>query len=200
MNDGVRQSDALPITFGKLTDDACAHIGETALLENRINPFARTATAQSLQSRTELEVFAHPHLVVQWIIFRHVTDAPTRFLGIVKDIIAGHARRARRGWHEAREDAHGGAFARAVRTEQSDDLATRHRKRNARQRRVTSVAFRQVADFNHRNRTHLATQSLGENANRLRTKTPGRELSTGPPTRLGRSEFPPSRSRNDSKM
>ena len=154
VNDGIRQPDTLFVAFGKLTDDALAHIRETALLENRINAVPRASATQAFQPRAKLEVFADAHLVVQRIIFRHVTDATTHFLGIVKHIVARHARRAGGRRHETRKDAHGGAFSRAVRPQQTDDLSARHRKRDARQRRVTGVAFRQIADINHRGGTH----------------------------------------------
>jgi hypothetical protein len=40
MHERIGQSNALPITFGKVTDDFFLHVGQSALLHNDINSFA----------------------------------------------------------------------------------------------------------------------------------------------------------------
>ena len=146
----VRQSDALAVAFGKLPDDAPAHVRQTALLHHRRHALARFFPAEAFQPRAEFQIFAHAHFGIQRIVFRHETDPPPHLVRLVKNIEARHARRAARRRHEARKNPHRRAFARAVRAEQADDFAARDRERNVADRRAAGVTLRQIGNFNHR--------------------------------------------------
>src|SRR5207244_5221322 len=144
----VRQTDALPVTFGQVAHDPAAHFGQTALLHYHINPLAAAADAKAFQPRAELEVFTHPHIEVERIVLRHVTNAPPHFVGLSKHIQAGDARRAGTRRHETREDTHRRALAGAVRSEKTDDLAASDGKSQTVNRRVAGVALGQILDLN----------------------------------------------------
>ena len=154
MHQRVRQADALPVAFGKLADDAAAHVRQAALFHHRVHALARTPPAEALEPRAEFQVFPHAHFGIERIVFRHVTDAPAHFVRFVKNVEARHAHRAARRRQETGQNPHRRAFARAVRAEQADDFAARDRERDVRHRRAARIALRQIRHFNHRVAVH----------------------------------------------
>src|SRR5439155_7768411 len=114
---GVSQADALAVTLGELADDTPAHLGQSALLHDPINPLTATFAAKPFETGAKFEVFAHAHVIMQRIIFGHVTDAAADFIGIVEHVEAGNPDRAGSSGQIAGENAHGGAFAGAIGTE-----------------------------------------------------------------------------------
>ena len=149
MHQRVRQTDALPVAFRKLADDAAAHVRQAALLHHRRDALAGTPPAEALEPRAEFQVFPHAHFGVQRVVLRHVADAAAHLRRLMKHVEARHARRAARRRQEAGQNAHRRAFARAVRAEQADDFAARDRERDVRHRRAARVAFGQIGNFNH---------------------------------------------------
>ena len=173
MHQRVRQTDPLLVTLGKLADDAPVHLRQPALLHHRGHALARTPPVKALEPRAEFQVFPHAHFGIQRIVFRHVTDAAAHFLRLVKHIEARDAHRAGRRRQETRKNPHGRAFARAIRSEQADNFAARDRERNARHRRATGVAFRQIRHCNHRIVVHRNIgRSLAGNSGFRPTKIP----------------------------
>ena len=49
-------------------------------------------TAQALEPGAELQVFPHPHVLVQRIVLRHVTDPAPHFVRVRRHIQARHPR------------------------------------------------------------------------------------------------------------
>ena len=78
--------------------------------------------SKPFQPRAKFQILAHAHVDVERIILRHVADAPPHLVSLRKNIKSRHARRAGRRRNEAGENPHGRALARAVGTEQADNL------------------------------------------------------------------------------
>ena len=148
VHERIGQADSLAIAFGQMADDLAAHLGQTALLHDRLGPFAAPANAQTLQPGPELEVFAHPHVEMQRIILRHVTNAAAHFVGLGEHVEARHPRGAESGRQVAGQDAHRGALARAIRAEETDDLAPLHGEGDPVHRRVAGITLGQILDLN----------------------------------------------------
>jgi len=134
---------------GKLADDAAAHVGQAALLHDQGHAFARAPPAQALEPGAEFQIFAHPHLRIERVVFGHVPNAPAHFLGVVEDIEARHAHGPAIGRHGTGQHAHRGALARPVGAQQTHDLPPGHRERDVVHRRPAREALRQVGYFNH---------------------------------------------------
>jgi hypothetical protein len=166
MDERVRQSDTLAVAFGKVADDRPVHIRQAALFHDRVHALARTFPGQALQLGAKPQILPHPHLRMQRIVLRHVADAAANLPRVRENIQARHARRAGGGRQEAGEDAHRGAFARAVRAEQADDLAAPDREGKIRYGGVARVAFGQVLNFNHQLVAHVPAASVGERPRR----------------------------------
>jgi len=93
----------------------------------------------------------------------------------MENVKTRHAHSAAGRRHEAGQDPHRRAFARAVWAEQADDLPARHRERNARHGGAARVAFRQINGFDHRLVSHQnVARSLTKKCRPQPTKTPAR--------------------------
>ena len=94
MHQSVGQTDPLLIALGQVPNNAFLYVGQAALVQHGIDSLAGLRAAQPLQAGAELQVFAHPHIPMQRVVFRHVTDAAPHFVGLVKHVVAGHTHRA----------------------------------------------------------------------------------------------------------
>ena len=150
----IGEPDALAESFRELADDAFLDVDQAALLEHGVHPFPAAPPAEALQPRAELQELPHPHVEMDGVVLRHVADPPPHLVRLVEDIETRHPRRAARRRHEAGEDAHGGRFARAVRPEEPDDLPATDRERKSVHGRAARIAFREVADLDHRDIVH----------------------------------------------
>src|SRR6185437_16118896 len=147
VHERIGETDALTVAFGQVPDDLPPHVGQTALLHHNVNAFAAAPDAKAFQPGAELEVFAHPHVEMQRVVFRHVTDAPSDVVSLAENIEARNARGTGSCGHEARKHAHRCALARTVGSQKADDLAATNREGQTVHRRVTGVALGQVFDL-----------------------------------------------------
>src|SRR6266571_3510052 len=98
---------------------------------------------------TIIEVLGHAHVVVEWVIFRHVTEVGARMKRMIEKVEAGERRTARSRRHEAGENAHRRCLTGAVRTEKSHDLAFADLKIQVLNRGLACVTFVEILDFYH---------------------------------------------------
>lgn len=149
MDQGIRQPHPLPEPLGELPDHPPAHFGQPALFHDHIHARARMFAAQAFQPGPELQVFPHPHVIVQRVVLRHIPDAAAHFVGLRKNIQPGHPHGAGSRRQVAGQDAHRGALARPVGAQQTHDFAPPDREGDVRNSRIARVALGQVGDFDH---------------------------------------------------
>ncbi len=149
VDEGIGQSDALAVSFGQGGDHFFPHVGQAAQVHDFTDALAAVAAAQSFEASAEVEVFLDAKVIVQRDIFRHVTDFAPRFEGVGEDVVTGHSDPAGGGGQVAGQDAHGGAFACAIGSEEPDDFPPADRKRDIIHGGAAGIAFGQVFDLNH---------------------------------------------------
>ena len=154
VDERIGEADTLAIAFRQITDDFTADVRQRALLHHNFDPFAALANPQAFQPGSKLEIFAHSHVEVQRIVFRHVTNPAAHLVGLGEHVEARHPRGAVRGRQVARQDAHGGALPGAIRAEETDNLTPLHGEVDAVHRRVASITLGQILDLNDQAVTH----------------------------------------------
>jgi hypothetical protein len=87
--------------------------------------------------------------MVERIVFRHIANLPTNFVGFGENIEATHSRPARGGRHVAGKNAHRRTFAGAIATQQAHDLSATNLEGQVMQRPVAGIILNQVRYFNH---------------------------------------------------
>src|SRR5262245_44931657 len=72
---GIRQAHALPVTFGQMSDDLPAYVGQTTLLYHGVHAIPGLSSCQPFQPGAESEVLPHAEVKMQGIVLRHIADA-----------------------------------------------------------------------------------------------------------------------------
>src|SRR5207237_1311607 len=85
MDERVRQADTLLITLGKLSNNPAMDFNQPALLQHFVQTFAAARPAQPFEPGPKLQILAHAHVPVQWIILRHITDAAPHLIGLMEN-------------------------------------------------------------------------------------------------------------------
>ena len=145
--DGLGDADALAEAFGEFADDAVAFASEVADFHDFGDARGEAAAGEFLEASAIVEVFGDAHVLGERVVFGHVTDEAFDFLRARGDGDAVDERDAGGGWEVAGEDAHGGGFAGAVGAEEAEDFAAPHGEAEVVDRRVASVGFHEVLDF-----------------------------------------------------
>ena len=146
---GIGKADALAVAFRETADDFFSHVRQTAKFQNIADALIQASAGDAFESSAVAQKLAHPHVEVERNIFRHVTDVLAGAQRFSENIEARHGGTARRGRKEAREHAHRGGLARAVRTQKSHDLALLDFKIDAVHRRGGTELFDEVFDLDH---------------------------------------------------
>src|SRR5271163_5042508 len=128
--DGLRDSDALPITLRQFADELAPHVLEAAGLERIFDSIARRLRIDLAHARAEFEQRVDAEVGIQHHIFRQVTDAPAGLERMLRDVEAADHRASRGRREKSREDSHDRRLARAVGAQQPDDLALFDLERN----------------------------------------------------------------------
>ena len=125
MQQAAGQVEALAHAAGVLRDEPVGMRQEPDEVEHLLGPLAAEAAGHVAQGRLELHVLAPGEQVVglQRHVLHHVADASAHLTGLPGDVEAAHAGRARRGREQRRQHPDGGGLARAVGSEQPDDVA-----------------------------------------------------------------------------
>ena len=150
MQDGLRQTHALPVALGELADELVLDVANGAAVAHFVDALGRrrrwrgpsavpTKVRYSLTSMSGIERRG----------FGKIADAFLHFEGLLEDIETGHVRLARGGGQEAGEDAHSGSLSGPVGSEKANNLAFFHLEGDVIDGDGTSVSLRQTFDFNH---------------------------------------------------
>ena len=115
----------------KVADALVRHIGEPDMVERRPDPLLALAALDAHQPRGVAQVLGGGEIVVEADLVGQIADPALDRERLAHRIVAEHARLPARDVAQAEQHQDGGGLAGAVRTEQSENLAARHRKRDA---------------------------------------------------------------------
>ena len=104
---------------------------------------------QSAQVGGETQKPMHCHVGIAGRVFRQVTDEALGRQRVLDDIKAADGDAARGRWIKARDDAHSGRFAGAVRPQKPQHLAALDGKRDIVDSMLCPERFHQIFDFDH---------------------------------------------------
>ena len=149
VHERVRQSHALPITFRKRPDYFFLHFFQSAKLLHVADALRDAAMRHAFQRCAVIEVFGHPHVVVERDVFRHVTEMRTGLERLLKNVETRDRGAAGRRRHEAGENPHRRAFAGAVRAQKSHDLAFADLEVQVLNGGLAGITFGQIFNFDH---------------------------------------------------
>ncbi len=117
----LRDPDTLLVPFGKVLDEAVAHVIDF----RHLTDFGDVTFAVELAAADfvdEVQIFIDGHVHIQRGLFGEEADELFRLVGVFEDVDPADLGFPGRGGEVAGEDIHRGGFPRAVRTEEADDL------------------------------------------------------------------------------
>src|SRR6266508_2919701 len=110
----VRQSHPLSISLGEGPDQLVLNALETTKFFYVAHTLGDPTMLDSLQGCAITQVLCYAHVAVEWHVFRHVAEMRSRLERLFKNIESRNRSAAGCRRHEARQNAHGGGFARTV--------------------------------------------------------------------------------------
>jgi len=143
-----------------------SNLGEPHMAERRRDFRLALDPFEPHQPRGVAQVFGGGEIVVEPDLVGQVTDLPLHRQRLARGIVAEHPRLPARDVAQAEQHEDGGGLAGAVRTEQSENLATRHGKRNAVDDGHAVVALGEVfrLDDVHRRPNHTTAPIMTSSA------------------------------------
>ena len=117
-------------------------VGEADGFEQLRRALAAPRPGDAVQPGVNAHILGAGELGVAGHVLRNDPDAGAHRVGVANDIVPGHDRRAAGGRHQRRQHADERALARAVRSEQAEDLAALDREADVihRQQRAKALA------------------------------------------------------------
>jgi hypothetical protein len=122
-DEALAQPDALAKSAGEVRRLA---LPDTLQAQHPARPLERARerrAPEALQAAGQGEILPHAHLAVERGILRQVTEAPLRLRALAEDVFPSEEHLSPRRHLIADQHPHGGRLARAVGTEQTDDLS-----------------------------------------------------------------------------
>ena len=149
MNQRVRQTQPLLHAAGQHIHIAVALIAQANKLEQLVDHAHALLIGKAVAAGVKVQVFPGFQPVVHAEEIGHVADQLAHAAGGFAHVHPIHHRRARGGRQKRGQDAHGGAFARAVGADKAVQLAVADLYAQPVQRRKPAVYARQFLDFQH---------------------------------------------------
>ena len=117
-------------------------VGEADGFKQLRRALAAPRPGNAVQPGVNAYIFGAGELGVAGHVLRNHANAGAHRVGVANDIVPGHDRRAAGGRHQRRQHADERALARAVRSEQAEDLAALDREADVihRQQRAKALA------------------------------------------------------------
>jgi len=147
VQEGLRESDPLTHSFGKVSDEASGAVGHGHHFERFIH--AVFGAWNVAQVGHELEIIEHGHVIVEGDGFGQVPHPLADFHRIADDIVPGNDRFPVGGGHVAGKDSHGGGFACAVRPEKADDFSLLGVEIQIMDGAARTIVFGKTGHFDH---------------------------------------------------
>jgi hypothetical protein len=168
VDEGAGERGPLTETLRQVVDLAVRHLLEEAALDRLGDPPLHLGARDALQPRAVGEVLVDPHLGIEGRGLREISDPGARGERLRDDVESRHARGARGGREESRQDAHGRRLPGPVGSEKTDDLALLNRKGNVGDRELGRKALGEILDFDH-----PADEKRAQSSTYSRVRKPG---------------------------
>ncbi len=147
----ARELETLLHALRHRRDELRFELREIGELHHRVDDGVVRVGRDFVRVGEELEVLAHGHALVDARVVRHVADDLSHGLGIDPDVEPVDLDAARERLEERRHDANGRRLARAVRTDEPEDLSVAYVEAHVAEHVELAEAVPQVA---HANRGH----------------------------------------------
>src|SRR5215469_5822964 len=141
MNQRLRQSNALSISFGKLPADSTSHRCQATNLHRVVDGTVDRRAPHVAQLGDKAEVGLNPHIAIQWRDFGQITYPSTRFERIGEDVESVDDDSTGSGRHIAGDNPHRRGFTGAIGAEKPENLAVFGLERNIGNRDEVAVAL-----------------------------------------------------------
>jgi hypothetical protein len=128
VDDRAGEREALLLAAAHRAGELALAIGEMVLLDQFVDAPLRARARQRLHVGEEFEVLAHGQVLEQRELLRHVADARAQLLGLRGHRQPEHVDLPFARREQAAEHADRGRLAGTVRTEETVDIAARHRE------------------------------------------------------------------------
>jgi hypothetical protein len=130
-------------------DQLLANVGNHASFRHIRDAPREIRPGDALQPPDKREILADFHVRVQRRTFRQIADPLFHFQRLLQHIESGHVCRSGGRRQKAGQDPHRRRLPRAIRTEESDNLAFLNFKGNIVDSDVTRVSLRQAFHLDH---------------------------------------------------
>ena len=147
----LRQADALPVAFRELSAAAVCHVGDARLLHHLVDARLATGPRDPLDARDKRQVLAHRHFGIERRCFGKVAGPPLRLDRLLKYVVSRDNRLSLARRNVAGEHPHRRRLARAVRSEEAENLAPLDGKADVVHRGYGAVPLGEMLNFDHRN-------------------------------------------------
>ena len=150
VDDGLREADALPVSFGQLGALTVRHVGDARALHHLLDASRPLAGGHAFDLGDEPEILEDAHVGVERRRLRQVAGAALGLDRLVEDVEPGDNGFAFGGRHVAGQDAHRRRLAGAVGSEEPENLAALDPEADVVDRGDAAVAFREVLNLDHK--------------------------------------------------
>jgi hypothetical protein len=149
MNDALGEAGAVTVPLGERVHALIAHAVEEAQVQHTVDRLRALRTVQPAHLGAEAEEARHRHVGVERRVFRQITEALFRLLGVLQHVNAAQADAAAGGAEVACDHAHGGRFAGAVRPEEAEHFSFFHGEGNIIDGHLGAEYLDEVFDLDH---------------------------------------------------
>ena len=150
MDHGLREADALPVALRQLGAQPVRQVGDLDAFHHLPDALAPPGGRHALHLRHEIQILFDGHVGIEGRCFRQVARSAFGFDRLIEHIEPGDHGLALRSGHVARQDAHRGRLAGAVRTQEPENLAALDAEADVVDGRDPAVLFREVLNLNHK--------------------------------------------------
>ncbi len=140
-------------------------LAQVELIKGPGQPLFAPCAAQAIGRGEKIQVLPCSEIAVERKFLRHIADALARVCAGRAQIGARNAQRAGRRWQQAAEHAKSRALARAIGTEQTEDLALPHVEADALDRLERPEKAAQLFHFDHGGRRIIGLGRDGDSSN-----------------------------------
>lgn len=148
----LRQAHALAVAFGKHAYFFVLLYAQTRHLYDFGYPCGEFLLGNPLYFAGKLQKLLHIHVQIQGVMLRQIANFGAHLQGMFLDVVVAYLDAAGGGRYEAGHNLHGRGFARAIRTQKTEDFALFDGKREVLDGSLRAIHFGQPRDLNKHKR------------------------------------------------
>ncbi len=147
VQDGAAQRQPLFPAAGERSGHGGTAVGQVGHFKHVLLALGAHGLRHAVHAGEEIDVLFHRKVVVERELLRHVADVLADFLGLRSHVEPVDGRLPRGGRQQAAEHADGSGLARAVGSEEAENLALGHLERDVVHGHEGAESLHQVVDF-----------------------------------------------------